>query len=154
MRRVPVRVTRRIPLPPEQLFERFAPIELSTIIKRWGPLPGVKGVRDQTGEWDRPGVSRTVLLDDGSTAKEELVAYNPPHHFGYKLTFGAPTSALASDAAGTWFFHPAGDGGTELEWAWAFRPRPGTGLLVELVLGPLWRRYAEQTLANVAAEFR
>ena len=154
MRRVPVRVTRRIAVPPEELFERFAPIDLSTIIKRWGPLPGVKGVRDQTGDWDRPGVSRTVVLDDGSTAKEELVAYNPPHHFGYELTFGAPTSALASNAAGTWFFHPAGDSGTDLEWMWAFAPRPGAGLVVELVLAPLWRRYAEQTLENVAAEFR
>ena len=152
MRRVTARATRRIPAPPEQVFEYVLPVDLSTVIKRWGPLPGVKGVRDQSGEWDHVGATRTILLEDGSEAQEKLVTYNPPHHFGYTLALGVPTSLLASNAAGTWWFHPAEDGGTDLEWAWAFVPRPGLGLFIEGVLAPLWERYADQALAAIATE--
>jgi hypothetical protein len=152
VRRVPVRVTTRLGVAPQTAFESVAPIELPRIFQGWGLLPAVTGTRDQTGPWDRVGVSRTVLLADGSSAQEELVAYNPPHHFGYKLTFGKPFGAVVSEAAGTWWFSPAGDGGTEVEWTYAFAPRPGAGLLVELGLAPLWRRYAEDVLARCVAE--
>ena len=152
MRRVPVRVTTRLADPPERVFERVAPIDLSLIFKGWGPLPAVTGTRDQTGEWDHVGVSRTVLLADGSSAHEEVTAYNPPHHFGYTVTFGNPFGAVVSDAAGTWWFASAAGGGTEVEWTYAFAPRPGAGLLVELILAPLWRRYAQQVLAAIPSE--
>jgi uncharacterized protein YndB with AHSA1/START domain len=152
VRRVTARVHRTLADPPERVFETLVPIDLSTIIQRWGPFPGVTGVRDQTGGWDHVGASRTVMLEDGSSAREELTAFNPPHHFGYTLTFGAPTSLLASEAAGTWWMRPARDGGTELEWAWAFAPRPGAGPLIELVVGPMWRRYAQQALERYAAQ--
>lgn len=152
MRRVTARVSRRLTDPPERVFERLVPIDLSTIIKRWGPLPGVAGVRDQTGEWDHVGASRTVMLEDGSTAREELTAFNPPHHFGYTLTFGSPTSLLAPEAAGTWWMWPAEGGGTELEWAWAIAPRRGAGPFVELALAPMWRRYADQALERYATQ--
>ena len=76
----------RLPQAPERVFEYVLPVDLSTVIKRWGPLPGVKGTRDQSGTWDHVGATRTVLLEDGSSGKEELTAYNPPHHFGYTLT--------------------------------------------------------------------
>jgi hypothetical protein len=152
VRRVTARVDRHVAEPPERVFERLVPIDLSTIIKRWGPFPGVAGVRDQTGEWDHVGASRTVMLEDGSSAREELTTFHPPHHFGYTLTFGAPTSLLASEAAGTWWLRAAPDGGTDLEWAWAFAPRPGTGLLIELLVAPMWRRYAQQALERYAAQ--
>ena len=83
MRRVTARASRRLPQAPERVFDYVMPVELSTVIKRWGPLPGVKGVRDQSGEWDHVGATRTVLLEDGSSAHEELTAVNRPHHFGY-----------------------------------------------------------------------
>jgi len=150
VRRVPVRVATRLPDPPARVFEQVAPIDLTAIFKGWGPLPAVTGTRDQTGDWDHVGVSRAVLLADGSSAREELVAYNPPHHFGYKLTFGGRFGAVVSDAAGTWWFKPAAGGGTEVEWTYAFAPRPGAGLLVSLGLAPLWRRYAAQVLARGA----
>lgn len=137
---------------PERVFEGLTPIELSTILTGWGPLPAVTGVRDQTGEWDHVGASRTVLLADGSSAEEQIVAYNPPHHFGYELTFGAPFSAAVADATGSWWFVPAEGGGTDVEWTYSFAPRPGAGLVVRLALAPMWRRYAEQVLARCALE--
>ena len=130
-----------MPQPPEQVFQYVMPVDLPTIVNRWGPLPGVAAVRDQSGEWDHVGATRTVVLDDGSENKEELVAVNPPHHFGYRLGLGAPLSLLASEAAGTWWFRPTDGGGTEIEWTWALAARPGTGPLVEFGVGPLWRAW-------------
>ncbi len=150
MRRVTARASRYLPQTPERVFEYVPPVDLPTVIKRWGPLPGVKGTRDQSGTWDHVGATRTVLLEDGSSGKEELTAYNPPHHFGYTLTLGLPTSVLASEAAGTWWFYAADDGGTDLEWAWALAPRPGMGVFIEFVLAPLWERYAQQALGEIA----
>jgi hypothetical protein len=150
--RVPVRVTTQLSTPHERAFDRIGPIDLSRVFTGWGPLPAVSGTRDQTGPWDHVGASRTVLLADGSSAREELVAYNPPYHFGYQLTFGMPFGAVVSDAAGSWWFAPAGDGLTQVEWTYAFAPRPGAGPLVRLGLAPLWRRYAEDVLARCVAE--
>jgi uncharacterized protein YndB with AHSA1/START domain len=152
VRRITARASRHLPQPPERVFEYVLPVDLSTVIKRWGPLPGVKGTRDQTGEWDHVGATRTVLLEDGSSSREELTAYNPPHHFGYTLKLGPPTSVLASEAAGTWWFRPTDDGGTEIEWAWALAPQPGLGPVISGVLAPMWERYADQALAAIGAE--
>jgi len=152
--RVTARASRYLPQSPERVFEYVLPVDLSTVIKRWGPLPGVKGTRDQSGAWDHVGATRTVLLEDGSSGREELTAYNPPHHFGYTLTLGPPTSFLASEAAGTWWFFPTEDGGTEIEWAWALAPRPGMGAFIQFVLTPLWERYADQALGEIARNLR
>ena len=151
MRRITARASRRLPQPPQQVFDYVMPVELNTVVKRWGPLPGVKGVRDQSGAWDHVGATRTVLLEDGSSAHEELTSVNPPHHFGYSFDLGPPTSLIAPNAAGTWWFFATDDGGTELEWAWALAPRPGAGLFIEGVLVPLWERYAAQALEAIEA---
>ncbi len=43
MRRVTARASRCLPQAPERVFEYVLPVDLSTVIKRWGPLPGRQG---------------------------------------------------------------------------------------------------------------
>ncbi len=44
-----------------------------------------RGTRDQTGAWDHMGASRVVELGDGSRAREQMMAYEAPRHFAYRL---------------------------------------------------------------------
>ena len=48
-------------------------------------MPAVVGTREQTGAWDHVRASRIVELSDGSQAHEQLMAYEPPRHFAYRL---------------------------------------------------------------------
>jgi len=39
---------------------------LPTLFKRWyGPIPPIKEVRDQSGDWDTVGQSRRIFLTGG-----------------------------------------------------------------------------------------
>src|SRR3954463_3519758 len=70
----------------ERTFNAVAPVPLEEIFERFGPIPGVKGTRDQTGDWSKVGETRVVELADGSEAREELTTYDAPRHFAYRLS--------------------------------------------------------------------
>ncbi len=58
---------------------------LPKVLRRWGPVPAVTGTRDVTGPWDTPGSERTVLLEDGSTAQEQVLVWERPRRFEYRV---------------------------------------------------------------------
>ncbi|WP_375386355.1 SRPBCC family protein [uncultured Microbacterium sp.] len=152
-RTVPITVERRIELTPSESFQIIAPIDLGLIFHKWGPLPGVTGVKNQTGSWDQVGRSRNPQLTDGTTANEQLTEYNAPHSFAYQLTeFTNPIlSRLAIGVRGEWTFTPDGPG-TLIRWTYEFLPRPHRRLALRLGLAPLWRRYMESAIeATVVA---
>jgi hypothetical protein len=80
-----VTVEKDVRAPLEAAFQTIVPIELARIFRGLGPLPAVVGTREQTGAWDHVGASRIVQLSDGSQAPEQLMAYEPPSHFAYRL---------------------------------------------------------------------
>ena len=58
------------------------------------------------------------------TSREQIVAFEPPHHLGYTLLAGLPLREYRSDVTLT----PTAAGGTDIEWRSSFEPRwPGTG---------------------------
>ena len=131
------------------------PIDLATIFDRWLVLPGVRGVRSQSGPWDAAGRTRIVMLSDGSEAPERLTAVDRPHSFAYRVgPFPRPLGLLAGAADGAWSFRPAPGGGTDISWTYSFAALPGRGLLLRGVIAPLWRGYARRALerAVVAVE--
>jgi len=72
-------------------------------------------------------------------SREEVVAWDPPHHLGYRILSGFPVRDYRADvtleAAGT---------GTRIEWAGSYTPRwPGTGPLLQAVLPRLMQRFAD-----------
>lgn len=100
-------------------------------------------------------MTRTFLLREGDPApdgvgairrfawgpggsKEEVVAWEPPHHLGYVTVSGLPVRSYRADVVLT-----DDDGGTVVAWRSSFVPLvPGTGRLVRLVLHRLVRGFA------------
>ena len=106
-RSVPVTVEDVARATPEATFDAIVPIDLSKMFVGHGPLPAVTGTRDQTGEWDHVGASRTVVLADGSTAHEEIAAHERPRYFGYRVSgFTGSLRWLVSGVHGEFWFTP------------------------------------------------
>jgi hypothetical protein len=150
--RVPVTVETDVSVARDAAFAAIAPIDLTRMFHRLGPVPAVTGTREQTSAWDRVGARRVVELSDGSEAREEIITYDAPRHFGYRVgSFTGPFRLLVERADGAWWFAPDGSGGTHIRWTYTFESRRGMGPLVRYVLAPLWRAYARRALARGAA---
>jgi hypothetical protein len=146
-----VTVTAKAAVPPQRCFDAIVPIDLTAMMRGYGPLPAVSGVRGQTGPWDTPGSTRVVELADGNELPERIVAVSIPGAFHYRV--GPPTGPLGRIVGhidGSFLFDAAPGGGTAVSWTYGFRPRRGATLAVR-ALAPLWRRYATQSLARAVA---
>ena len=151
-RSVDVSVTARAAASVEVAFDTIAPIDLASIFDRWLLIPGVSGVRDQSGPWDSPGRTRTVQLSDGSEAPECLTAVDRPRTFAYSVgPFPRPLGLLASSAEGDWSFAPAPGGSSEIRWTYRFTAGPGRRTLVRALIAPMWRGYAQRALDRAVA---
>lgn len=122
------------------------------IFRRWyGPIPPIKEVVDQTGEWSTPGQARVVKLVGGGSMREELTSIDPPKSFGYTLTeLKGPLAPLVRQIEGEWTFAPAGDG-TTVTWQWTIHPRSPLAAPLLPVFARIWKGYARQSLAELAA---
>ena len=139
---VPVSVQTHSALPSDRAFQPG--VDLSLVFKGWGPFPAVRGVRNQTGAWDRAGASRNPILSDGSTAAEKLTEYTPGHSFAYEVTgfTNIVLRRLAYGVRGEWTFTRGGSG-TVIRWTYEFEPLRRRYWLVRHVLAPLWRHYMQ-----------
>ncbi|MGB3356048.1 MAG: SRPBCC family protein [Mycobacterium sp.] len=146
-----VEQSRAIPVRPADAFDGTAPISLPMLFRRrYGPIPPITAVVDQTGGWDTVGQSRTVLLAGGGSMREQLTAFDPPNGFGYSLTdITGPLSPLVSAIDGEWVFEPAGTG-TKVTWRWTIHPKSGLTRPALPVFGRLWRGYARQALEELS----
>jgi hypothetical protein len=117
-----------------------------------GPLPGVVGVRHQTGDWDTVGRSRRLLLSDGGSVVERLETVVPDELFVYKLTqFRRLLGRLVDHGRAEWRFSTEGTG-SRIRWTYTFFPRRGSHVAVTLIVRLLWRRYMERVLADILTE--
>lgn len=129
-------------------FEIIVPIDVTTIMPGYAPLPAVTGVEAQTGDWDAVGQTRVVRLADNTTAREEITLYEAPHRFGYTVSdWSGATRFLAREAKSEWRFSEIAEGQTRVEWSYAFRPRSAWLLLPLLLIVQLpWRGAMKQAL--------
>jgi hypothetical protein len=118
---------------------------LPKVLHRWGPVPGVRGTRGLTGPWDAPGSSRTVLLEDGNTAREQLLVWERPARFEYRVDqLTSALGLLIDHALGSWEFGSAA-GGSWFRWTYAFVGRgPVSAMLLVPVVRIAWAPYMEQ----------
>lgn len=145
-RTVPVTVQTRSRLSPAECFTVIVPIDLSQVFTGWGPFPGVRGVNNQTGDWDAAGQSRNPDLSDGSTALERLTEFTRDHSFAYEITdFTGSMRMLVNGIRGEWTFTPDGTG-TLIRWCYEFKPLPGRALMIRRGVAPLWRNYMRKGL--------
>jgi hypothetical protein len=146
-----VEQSRAIPVDQEQAFKGTMPMPLTRLFRRWyGPIPPIKQVLDQAGEWATVGQTRTIALTGGGSMREELTHVDPPRWFGYTLSeVNGPLSPLVSRVEGEWIFKPVGTG-TEVTWRWTIHPRSALAAPVMPVFGRLWRGYARQSLEELS----
>jgi Polyketide cyclase / dehydrase and lipid transport len=138
------------------VFRYIVPVDLTTIFTGYGALPAVTRTRDQTGDWDAPGQTRTVCLSDGSTAKELLTAYDYPTYFSYMVSdFTGSLRFVTTGASGEWWFaaNPA-IGGTDVKWRYAFKPRVSLAApFLSFIAKVLWRGYMRKAIGLCKSEF-
>jgi polyketide cyclase/dehydrase/lipid transport protein len=145
-----VEQSRSIPVAREALFSDMVPMPLPALFKRWyGPIPPIKEVRDQSGDWDTVGQSRTIFLTGGGSMRERLTSYDAPTSFGYTLSdIKGPMAPLVSGVDGLWTFEQAGVE-TTVTWRWTIHPRSALTAPVLPVFGKLWKGYTRQSLAEL-----
>lgn len=141
-----------IPIPIDEAFSATLPVSLPDICSHWyGPIPPIKQVRDQTGDWDAAGQTRTLTMVGGGSVHEELTSVDPPRSFGYRLTdIKGPMASLVGLVAGAWIFTPV-DRGTEITWRWTIYPKSPLSAPALPVFGALWKGYARRVLQNLSA---
>lgn len=152
-RSVVVAQSRAIPVTVEDAFRRSLAIPLPVICSKWyGPIPPIKEVLDQTGDWDAVGQTRRLTMVGGGSVQEELTIVDPPRSFGYTLSdIKGPMAALVGSVDGLWSFRPAGTG-TEVTWQWTIYPKSAVTAPVLPAFGKIWKGYARGVLENLSAQ--
>ena len=143
--------SRAIPVSPGDAFERTLPMSLPTLFRRWyGPIPPIKEIRDQHGDWNRVGETRTIALVGGGTMRETLTEIDPARSFGYTITdVTGPMALLIDHIEGAWIFDPAGTG-TRVTWRWILYPKSVLSAPALPAFARLWRGYAGQALESLS----
>jgi polyketide cyclase/dehydrase/lipid transport protein len=132
-------VRRRAPVPVERLFDVVVAEDvLPHVLHRWGPIPGVRETRELSGPWDIPGSTRTVVLADGHTAREQVIAWARPIHFEYRVSdLDGRFGQQFEFAVGEWEFADEA-GGSAFRWTYTFH---GASRLMALAVPLAWARY-------------
>jgi hypothetical protein len=152
-RSVVVEQSRAIPVAVEDAFSKTIPIALPVICsRRYGLIPPIKGVQDQTGDWDAAGQTRVVLIAGGGSMREKLTSVDPPRSFAYTLSdVKGPLAPLVSTVEGKWSFAPAGTG-TTVTWQWAIHAKSVAAAPVLPVFARMWKGYARQVLEELSVQ--
>lgn len=117
-------VTRTIDTPIDDFYTWFSNASLEDILPGSPMVPRVTGTELIAGTWGEVGAKRKVLLADGSTALEQIIANDPPKYFSYKVwSTGGLGQRLIRYIRGEFFLKPTSDGKTHIEWRYSFKPR-------------------------------
>jgi len=136
----------------QQAYEISGPLDPTHFYPRFGPLPAVVEVRNQSGDWDTVGRTRTLMLSDGGHVVETITDTDSPELFGYELSeFQKLFGMLVSGARAEWRFEPL-QSGAIVRWSYTFFARPARGWIVWLIVHLWWARYMRQVLPPIARE--
>lgn len=142
------------PAKPDRTFAIMTPSDPTRFYPRFGPIPAVVKLEDQTGDWDAVGQSRRLTLSDGGTFIERLKVVEPPRRFAYQLTdFTGFFGTLVAFADAEWDFD-ANVEGTRIRWTYTFHAQPKRGWIVRLIVVLWWGRYMKRVLPALIDEVR
>lgn len=144
--------SRAFPVSVEHAFAVVLPTPLPEIFhRRYGAIPAIREVRDQQGTWGTVGQTRTIVLADGGTMREELTRVERSHQFGYRITnITGPMKLLGASLEGLWAFDPVGTG-VGITWSWELEPASSAAGLAMPVFARLWHGYARQAMEEIEA---
>ena len=137
---------------PKQAWEISGPVDPTKFYPKFGPLPAVVAVRDQSGTWDTVGRSRRLMLSDGGSVIETITDADSPGYFAYELTtFTKLFGVLVSGARAEWRFERIPEG-TRIRWTYTFHGLPGRAWIVKLIVKAWWAPYMRTVLPRIARE--
>lgn len=144
--------SRVVGVTPEIAFDGVLASPLPELFsERSGPIPPIRECTGQDGDWGTVGQTRTVVLADGGTNLETLVAADRPGSYRYRLSdFTGPMKALVGSVDGEFSFVPEGTG-TRVTWSWRMHATNPVARLLLPGLGFFWRRYAAGMWPRYAA---
>lgn len=118
-----VKVSITIDAPIDSAFNYIVPVDLSHIFKRHKNLPAIIKT-DEREKWIKPGLTRTVYFEDGTTAREKLLTVVPQTSFSYEIDdFTSQLRFLAKRIEGDWVFTDLGNGKTNIDWTYKVVPK-------------------------------
>jgi len=142
------------PAKPDRTFAIMTPSDPTRFYPKFGPIPAIVKVDDQTGDWDAVGQSRKLTLSDGGTLIERLKVVDAPRRFAYELTdFTGFFGNLVAFAEAEWDFD-ANVEGTRIRWTYTYHAQPKRGWIVRLVVVLFWGRYMKRVLPGLIDEVR
>jgi hypothetical protein len=153
-----IEVQGQVPAAIETVFDVFMPIDLTTIMHGYGPLPAVAAVEEQSGVWDSIGESRIIRLADGNGMLETLTGVDRPTGFSYTLSnLTNVLRLLVHRFHGEWVFDDCtGEGEAPLvraTWRYTFEVRSRlTRPVAWLILTWFWRPYMAGALERASAQ--
>lgn len=138
---------------PDRFLPWFVPRSPVGLFEKWGPMPGVSDVLEQTGAWTTPGSLRTLVLSDGSRITEQVLECRLPLLFRYRMTgFAGVMRPLLHAVDGHWQCEPRGEARVCVTWSYMFHPRGAIARLVlRAMVRSVWRGYMVANLKRVAA---
>jgi len=129
-------------------FTQIATIDLPQAFVGYGPLPAVTGIADGAAAWQSVGQHRTLMLADGSTAREELTEFTVPRAYAYRVTdYSSVLRFVVNHAQARWEFEPIGKQQCRIRWHYAYYPRNWLAApLVWIIVRTLWTAYMRRSL--------
>ena len=132
-------------------YQRVSAVDPTRAYPKFGPLPAVTAVVDQTGSWDTVGRTRMLRLSDGGHVIERITDADHPAFFAYELTdFQKLFGKLVRDARAEWRFTEE-PGGTRIHWSYVFHPKPRAGWIVGAIVRLFWAPYMRRVLPGIIA---
>jgi hypothetical protein len=138
--------------PQQWTWEVLVPIDPTRFYPKFGPLPAVVAVKNQTGPWDVVGSSRHLHLSDGGTVIETITHAVEPSFHAYRLTeFSKLFGLLVDYAHAEWTFDPE-PRGTTVTWTYTFVAKKRWAWLVALIVRLAWEPYMRHVLPEIVHE--
>jgi uncharacterized protein YndB with AHSA1/START domain len=117
---------------------------------RMGPIPAVASAELVGAAEPKAGGRRRLVLGDGSTMDEEILAYERPSHHRYRWASppAPPFSWLVRGATGDWVFSPLGSG-TRVRWTYSFEPASSLAALFARPVVAIFQRWMQRGLVRL-----
>ncbi|MBH0053828.1 MULTISPECIES: SRPBCC family protein [unclassified Salinibacterium] len=136
----------------QQAYDFSGPLDPAQFYPRFGPLPAVVTVLEQSGTWDAVGHTRRLVLSDGGHVIETITDAAAPELFAYELSeFQKLFGLLVSGARAEWRFDDRTTG-SRIRWSYTFFAKPARGWIVWLIIRLWWGRYMRRVLPPIARE--
>lgn len=150
------RVSVFVPRPPQAVFDYAVANEnISQLLQKFGPIPGVSSAHIPPGQSLAAGVHREVAMTDGSKMHEELIAVQPPsagqpgrHEYRWLHPPAPPFSLLIKGAHALWTFTAERDG-TRVDWTYTFTLTTPVAYPPAALAIAIFRRWMDRALARL-----